>query len=35
MLTAAGFASTQLVRTRQPLQIRLIVARKNGEGKVS
>jgi demethylspheroidene O-methyltransferase len=35
MLTAAGFASTQLVRTRQPLQSRLIVARKNGEGKVS
>jgi demethylspheroidene O-methyltransferase len=35
MLNAAGFASTQLVRTRQPLQSRLIVARKNGEGKVS
>jgi demethylspheroidene O-methyltransferase len=35
MLKAAGFASTQLVRTRQPLQSRLIVARKNGEGKVS
>jgi len=28
MLTAAGFASTQLVRTRQPLQSRLIVARR-------
>jgi demethylspheroidene O-methyltransferase len=35
MLTAAGFASTQLVRTRQPLQSRLIVARKAGGGKVS
>jgi demethylspheroidene O-methyltransferase len=35
MLTVAGFASTQLLRTRQPLQSRLIVARKNGEGKVS
>ncbi len=31
MLRAAGFASTQLVRTRQPLQSRLIVARKSGE----
>jgi demethylspheroidene O-methyltransferase len=28
MLAAAGFASTQLLRTRQPLQSRLIVARK-------
>ncbi len=28
MLTAAGFASTQLLRTRQPLQSRLIVAKK-------
>ena len=28
MLKAAGFASAQLVRTRQPLQSRLIVARK-------
>jgi demethylspheroidene O-methyltransferase len=28
MLEAAGFHSTQLLRTRQPLQIRLIVARK-------
>lgn len=35
MLAAAGFDSTQLVRTRQPLQSRLIVARKNGAGKVS
>jgi demethylspheroidene O-methyltransferase len=35
MLNAAGFSSTQLVRTRQPLQSRLIVARKNGDGKVS
>ncbi len=34
MLRAAGFASTQLMRTRQPLQSRLIVARKNGIGKV-
>ncbi|GAC1299760.1 MAG: methyltransferase [Steroidobacteraceae bacterium] len=35
MLSAAGFHSSQLVRTRQPLQSRLIVARKNGGGKVS
>jgi demethylspheroidene O-methyltransferase len=35
MLNAAGFSSSQLVRTRQPLQSRLIVARKNGDGKVS
>jgi demethylspheroidene O-methyltransferase len=28
MLAAAGFASSRLVRTRQPLQSRLIVARK-------
>jgi demethylspheroidene O-methyltransferase len=35
MLAAAGFSSAQLVRTRQPLQSRLIVARKNGDGKVS
>lgn len=30
MLAAAGFSSAQLVRTRQPLQSRLIVARKGG-----
>jgi demethylspheroidene O-methyltransferase len=35
MLSAAGFATAQLVRTRQPLQSRLIVARKSGGGKVS
>jgi demethylspheroidene O-methyltransferase len=35
MLCAAGFASAQLVRTRQPLQSRLIVARKAADGKVS
>jgi len=35
MLGAAGFSSSHLVRTRQPLQSRLIVARKNGSGKVS
>jgi demethylspheroidene O-methyltransferase len=29
MLRSAGFASTQLVRTRQPLQSRLIVARRH------
>jgi hypothetical protein len=28
MLIAAGFATTQLLRTRQPLQSRLIVAKK-------
>jgi demethylspheroidene O-methyltransferase len=28
MLSSAGFASSQLVRTRQPLQSRLIVARR-------
>jgi len=28
MLKAAGFAQTQLVKTRQPLQSRLLVARK-------
>jgi hypothetical protein len=28
MLQAAGYAETHLVRTRQPLQSRLIVARK-------
>ncbi len=35
MLRAAGFSSSQLIRTRQPLQARLIVARKNIHGKVS
>lgn len=30
MLTTAGFTSTQIVRTRQPLQSRLIVARRGG-----
>jgi demethylspheroidene O-methyltransferase len=35
MLTAAGFSSAQLVRTRQPLQSRLIVARKDEIGKLS
>ena len=35
MLAAAGFSSAQLVRTRQPLQSRLIVARKNEAGKLS
>jgi len=35
MLGAAGFSSSQLVRTRQPLQSRLIVARKNSNEKVS
>jgi demethylspheroidene O-methyltransferase len=33
MLIAAGFNSTQLLRTRQPLQIRLIVARKRAHQK--
>ena len=35
MLQAAGFAETHLVRTRQPLQSRLIVARKSRFEKVS
>lgn len=35
LLSAAGFATAQLVRTRQPLQSRLIVARKGVAGKVS
>jgi hypothetical protein len=30
MLGAAGFNSSHLVKTRQPLQSRLIVARKSG-----
>ena len=34
MLHSAGFAKTHLVRTRQPLQSRLIVARKAAASKV-
>jgi demethylspheroidene O-methyltransferase len=33
MLQAVGFAETHLIRTRQPLQSRLIVARKAGATK--
>jgi demethylspheroidene O-methyltransferase len=35
MLIAAGFVSTQLLRTRQPLQSRLIVAYKSGRPRKS
>jgi hypothetical protein len=33
MLQAVGFDETHLIRTRQPLQSRLIVARKPGTTK--